>query len=89
MRFLSADDVRRALPMRDCIELMRGAFAQLSSGRAVVPQRISVDTQRGTTFVMPAYLPEHGDLAVKIVSIYRDNGSQDLPAINRRKTQIS
>ncbi len=82
MRCLSADDVRRALPMRDCIELMRGAFAQLSSGRAVVPQRIGVDTQRGTTLVMPAYLPDNGDLAVKIVSVYRDNASQDLPAIN-------
>jgi len=82
MRCLSADDVRRALPMRDCIELMRGAFSQLSRGKAVVPHRITVDTQRGTTLVMPAYLPDNGELAVKIVSVYNDNGLHDLPAIN-------
>ena len=82
MRCLSADDVRSVLPMRDCIELMRGAFARLSSGGAVIPQRIGVDTDRGTTLVMPAYVPGNGDLAVKIVSVYRDNTSQNLPAIN-------
>jgi ornithine cyclodeaminase len=68
--------------MRDCIELMRVAFAQLSSGKTVVPHRISVDTRQGTTLVMPAYLPDNGDLAVKIVSVYNDNGSRGLPAIN-------
>lgn len=82
MRYLSANDVRRALPMRDCIDLMRRAFAQLSRGKGVVPHRIGVDTQRGTTLVMPAYVPDDGDLAVKIVSVYNDNGSHDLPAIN-------
>jgi ornithine cyclodeaminase len=82
MKYLSANDVRLALPMRNCIELMRIAFSQWSSGKSVVPHRISTDTQRGTTLVMPAYVPDNGDLTVKMVSVYPDNTSQNMPVIN-------
>jgi ornithine cyclodeaminase/alanine dehydrogenase-like protein (mu-crystallin family) len=32
LRILSKKDVQRALLMKECIELMKAAFAQLSSG---------------------------------------------------------
>lgn len=35
--FLSAADVRRALPMKAAVEAMKSAFASLSAGEAVVP----------------------------------------------------
>ena len=58
LRVLSSDDVRRALPMRLAIEVMKRAFAQLSTGQADVPLRTALDVPRhnGLTLFMPAYL---------------------------------
>lgn len=92
VRILSAADVVKALPMSEAISGMKSAFAQLSTGKAVVPLRGRVDvggpervgdsaTPQGTTLVMPAYLAESDDLAVKIVSVFPDNVRQDEPTI--------
>ncbi|GJM40073.1 MAG: ornithine cyclodeaminase [Ardenticatenaceae bacterium] len=83
MRILSAQDVRRALPMADAIEGMKQAFAQLSTGQAVVPLRgrMNVAPQSGTMLVMPAFLSESNDLAVKIVSIFPNNSQRGEPMI--------
>ncbi len=43
LRILSAEDVRRALPMAEAIEVMREAFAQLSSGEAQAPVRLNLE----------------------------------------------
>ena len=84
IRILSANDVRRALPMGDAIEGMKSAFAQLSRQQAVVPLRAHLDVQphQGTTLVMPAYLQESDDLAVKIVSIFPQNVKRQQPTIS-------
>lgn len=83
MRILSAQDVRQALPMAEAIEGMKQAFAQLSTGQAVVPLRSRVDVafQQGTTLVMPAYLAQSNDLAVKVVSIFPQNSARHEPTI--------
>ncbi|WP_420629156.1 ornithine cyclodeaminase family protein [Candidatus Leptofilum sp.] len=83
MRILSAQDVRRALPMAEAIEGMKQAFAQLSTGQAVVPLRGRVDvaSQDGTTLVMPAFLAQSNDLAVKVVSIFPKNNARGEPTI--------
>jgi ornithine cyclodeaminase/alanine dehydrogenase-like protein (mu-crystallin family) len=67
-----------------CLTLPNAAWAQLpqNEDKKVVPQRIGIDTPLGTTLVMPAYLPSQGDLAVKIVSVYRGNGERYIQAIN-------
>jgi ornithine cyclodeaminase len=83
MRILSAQDVRLALPMAEAIEGMKQAFAQLSTGQAVVPLRGRVDVapQSGTTLVMPAFLAQSNDLAVKVVSIFPGNSERGEPTI--------
>ena len=83
MRILSAADVRRALPMAEAIAGMKQAFAQLSTGQAVVPLRGRVDVapQQGTTLVMPAFLAQSGDLAVKVVSVFPQNSDRGEPTI--------
>jgi len=83
IRILSANDVRRALPMGDAIEGMKSAFAQLSQQQAVVPLRAHLEVQphQGTTLVMPAYLQESDDLAVKVVSIFPQNVTRSQPTI--------
>jgi ornithine cyclodeaminase/alanine dehydrogenase-like protein (mu-crystallin family) len=64
MLILTADDVRKALPMREVIEVMKSAYASLSDGRAVVPlrTRLPVSPHEGLTLFMPAYVQtEHSE----------------------------
>jgi ornithine cyclodeaminase/alanine dehydrogenase-like protein (mu-crystallin family) len=88
IRILSREDVRRALPMRQAIEVMKGAFAQLSSGQADVPLRTALDVpgHNGVTLFMPAYLSADDQaaplIAVKIVSVFNDNPAKGLPLIH-------
>ncbi len=84
IRILSRDDVRRALPMRQAIDAMKGAFAQLSTGQADVPLRVALNIPRhkGVTLFMPAYLSADDQMAVKIVSVFNDNPAQGLPLIH-------
>ena len=84
LRILSCEDVRRALPMRQAIEAMKGAFAQLSTGQADVPLRVALNVPRhhGVTLFMPAYLADDDQMAIKIVSVFDDNPAQGLPLIH-------
>ncbi len=84
LRILSCEDVRRALPMRQAIEAMKRAFAQLSTGQADVPLRVplEVDRHNGVTLFMPAYLADDDQMAIKIVSVFNDNPAQGLPLIH-------
>ena len=83
LRLLSKADVQRAVPMREAIEIVKGAFAQLSAGKAVVPVRtqLPVDRHEGVAIFMPAYLSESDDLAIKIVSVFPRNLDKGLPTI--------
>jgi alanine dehydrogenase len=84
IRILSREEVRRALPMRQAIEVMKGAFAQLSTGQAEVPLRLALPVERhnGVTLFMPAYLSADDRMAVKIVSVFQDNPAKGLPLIH-------
>jgi ornithine cyclodeaminase/alanine dehydrogenase-like protein (mu-crystallin family) len=83
LRVLSANDVHRALPMADAIAGMKTAYAQLSTQKAIVPLRahMEIEDQQGSTLIMPAYLSENSDLAVKIASIFPENSKRNEPVI--------
>ncbi|MBC8353638.1 MAG: hypothetical protein H8E66_16690 [Planctomycetes bacterium] len=87
MLILNAEDVRRALPMRDAIEAMKQAFAALSANRTIVPARIHMDLDRneGVSLFMPAYVddddPEQQALTIKAVSLFDHNQSHGLARI--------
>jgi alanine dehydrogenase len=83
LRVLSKQDVQQAVPMREAIEIVKDAFAQLSAGKAVVPLRTQLPVERhdGVTLFMPAYLSESDDLGVKIVSVFPGNLEMGLPTI--------
>jgi ornithine cyclodeaminase len=83
VRFLSANEVRQALPMAEAIAGMKAAYAELSTGRAVAPLRahLGIPEHNGTTLVMPAYLPGASALAVKIVSVFPRNTTRGEPVI--------
>jgi ornithine cyclodeaminase/alanine dehydrogenase-like protein (mu-crystallin family) len=67
---LSAENIRQALPMRDCIAGMMRAYRALSTGNANVPLRTRLELPNGTALFMPAYVA--GDFAIKIVNIFPD-----------------
>ncbi len=81
IRILSASDVQAALPMPKAIEAMQHAYGQLSAGKAVAPPRQHIFTDQGVTLIMPAYLPQRSDFAIKVVAVYDDNPNLGLPRI--------
>lgn len=84
IRFLAAEDVRLALPMRETIEAMKIAFGQLSAGNATLPLRGRVDVadRNGVTLFMPALLSETDEFALKVVSVFPENLRRGLPTIH-------
>lgn len=85
MRILTADDVRRAVPMSAAIDAVAAAFAQLSTGQATVPLRTAIGQPRldAHTFVMPAHLAGSGGLGLKVVSVFPHNPARHgLPSIH-------
>lgn len=81
LRILSADDVRKALPMSQAIEAMRRAFGQLSANEADLPLRTRLQTDQGLLLFMPAFLRQSREIGFKMVSIWGDNPARGLPAV--------
>jgi ornithine cyclodeaminase/alanine dehydrogenase-like protein (mu-crystallin family) len=85
MLILGADEVRRALPMRETIEVMKRAYAAYSAGRAEVPLRtqLVIAPHQATSLFMPAYVRTEKEeaLAVKVVSLFPGNPARALEFI--------
>ena len=84
MLLVSAEEVRKALPMRETIEAMKAAYASLSAGQADVPLRTRLAVPGGAaSLIMPAYVQAGaGDaLAVKVVSLFPNNPERGLAFI--------
>src|SRR5262249_48619191 len=81
--YLSAADVRRALPMPDAIDAMREAFAQLSRGEVSLPTRLRLDApaEPGVALVMPCHSSALKLFSLKHVTIFRDNPGRGLPLV--------
>jgi ornithine cyclodeaminase/alanine dehydrogenase-like protein (mu-crystallin family) len=81
--YLSAADVRRALPMHDAIAAMREAFAQLARGEVDMPARLRLEAPagRGVALVMPCHSSARGLFSLKHVTIFPDNPGRGLPQI--------
>lgn len=85
MLILNATEVRQALPMAECIEAMKQAYAALTAGKAEVPLRLRlpVAPNDGMSIFMPAFVNDESGqaLAVKIVSLFNQNPARGLPLI--------
>jgi ornithine cyclodeaminase len=84
LHLLSASDVRQAITMREAVEVVKSAFAQLSTGQAEVPLRtaLQVPERDGVTLLMPAYLAASSDMGAKVVSVFPRNVDLGLPTIH-------
>ncbi|MFC1878334.1 ornithine cyclodeaminase family protein [Chloroflexota bacterium] len=85
MIILSAEDVRKALPMPQAIKAVKGAFAALSAGQVEVPIRtqLPVPPHNAISLFMPAFVEDEGGqaLTVKVVSVFPHNPERGLPLI--------
>lgn len=85
MLILTADEVRKALPMNDAIEAMKKAYASLSDGRAVAPlrTRLPIPNSDALSLFMPAYVRTEDSqaLAIKVVSLFPTNPARGLAYI--------
>lgn len=84
LRVLTGADVRRLLPMRQAIELMREAFGQLASGAATVPVRTRIEAEDTgcQALFMPSYLPAQGQVGLKVVTVQPANAARGRPTIH-------
>ncbi len=77
---VSAADVRRALPMLDCIAAVEKAMRAVSRGGARIPLRTVMGVPGGPNLfaVMPGYVEDPRGLGAKILALYPDNPSRGL-----------
>lgn len=85
MLILTAENVRKAIPMREAIEAMKRGYAALSDGRAQVPlrARLPIASHGALSLFMPAFVqaPEGEVLAVKVVSLFPQNPARGMAYI--------
>lgn len=80
---LSAEHLEQLLDIRSVIGVVEKAFAEYSSGKALMPVRTSLSPPgaNGIFLVMPCALDESRALGTKLVSVYRQNPARGLPTI--------
>jgi alanine dehydrogenase len=84
VRVLSAEDVVKLLPMRDCIQVMRDALASLARGTALVPLRMVMRMPDGSGLLglMPGHIQADGGrdgaLGMKAVSVFPGNARRGI-----------
>jgi ornithine cyclodeaminase/alanine dehydrogenase-like protein (mu-crystallin family) len=81
LRYVTTEEARGLLRMTDAIRAIGEAFVELSSGRALVPARTSLEIPeyRTTALVMPAYLPRTKRFGLKLIALSEGNTAKGLP----------
>jgi len=79
---LNRSEVASVLTMRDCIEAVEKAFAELANGTAAQPRRLGIPAPDGLSLYMPAFLTQADALPCKVVTVFKENPKRfKLPTI--------
>ena len=83
LQVINAAQVRALLPMTQCIQLMASAMAAASTGTIDTPprSRYPLDNQKDTLMFMPSLSRELGVLGSKQITLFPDNPSKGLAAV--------
>lgn len=75
MLILTAVDVRRLLPMAECIDVMADVLEALTRGTATLPLRqiLWLPERRGALGLMPGHVATAHTVGVKVVSVFPEN----------------
>jgi alanine dehydrogenase len=78
---LTRAEVKELLDLDELINALAEAMADLSAGRASVPQRVAafVSERDGLLGAMPGYVPSLGALVTKLVSVFPGNAGSGIP----------
>ena len=81
IRLITTEEIRSAVTMSAAIRAVADALVALSTGRALVPPRTSLEIGglRTTALVMPAYLPGPKQIGLKLITLCEDNPARGLP----------
>jgi alanine dehydrogenase len=81
MLVVSGPEVERLLDLDALVDALATAMADLSSGKASVPERIAalVPERDGLLAAMPGYVPSSGALMSKLVSLFPGNAAHGVP----------
>jgi ornithine cyclodeaminase len=79
MLILGRREVQALLDVDALIDALALAMADLSAGRASVPNRVAAHVDGGLLAAMPGYTPSAGALASKLVSLFPGNAGTGLP----------
>jgi ornithine cyclodeaminase len=77
---ISAEQLRRLVPMRDAISAMRDAFTRVADGSGELPHRVALSD--GTAIAMMARGSESAGTAVKVVAVRNTNRGSPVPTIH-------
>jgi len=81
--YLSAADVRKALPMSAAIAAMRDAFRAVATKQVILPPRSSFPADNGTgvALVMPCHCTAQTLFSLKFITVFDENPERNLPLI--------
>jgi alanine dehydrogenase len=81
-RLLNEQQVQSLLTMGDLIPAMEASLARFSAGEVLQPVRsvLIVGPTKAYFGLMPAYVPTPGSLGAKLVTVFADNPSKQLPS---------
>jgi len=84
VRILREPEIRELISYREAIGAVESAFADFSSGRAVMPGVINldIDSHQGEVHIKSAYLKGGENYVIKVASGFYRNPSRGLPAGN-------
>lgn len=82
-RVIGAAEVRRLLPMADCIDAMEDAMRAVSEGKADIPARsiVPLSGTPGSLYLMPGAIVDYPVYGVKVVGLHPGNPARGLPAV--------
>lgn len=81
MLIIPKEKIQEVFSMRDAIESNKQAFRIYSNGESSVPLRTNIDISKyaGQSLFMPAYVESLNAIGIKIVSVFPQNNSKNLP----------
>ena len=79
--FLSADQIRRAVPMADMLDAVEAAYRDVAAGRDRSPQRIHLPVDAGDLLLMPGIRTGASGFSVKLVTVVASNVERGLPTV--------
>ena len=81
---LAENDIKNLISMKEVIQLMQDAFRQISTGKITAPLRTPINILKhdAVALFMPAHSAESELISLKLVTVFKNNPTMNLPLIH-------